>query len=229
VVTRSALLLSGGLDSSIALGQLCTGVRDSNAGDVVAVLVDYGQRHARRELAAAHRVAYHYGVDTVELFLPALAGGALTGEQPLPVDVPADDPAQRATVVAGRNLLLLAAAAAVAQVRHARRVVIACHSGDHDIYPDTRPAFLAAADATIRASTDGDVALLAPFTLWPRTRVLRLGDSLHVPLALTWSCYDGRGERQCGRCGACTARRGVFADAELTDPTDYATDAAVPR
>ena len=47
--------------------------------------------------------------------------------------------------------------------------------------------------------------------------VVREGLRLHVPYALTWSCYEG-GDKPCGVCGTCRDRLAAFAANGCTDP-----------
>lgn len=195
----SILLLSGGLDSLVLLA------REVEADRVPLCLsIDYGQRH-RRELVAAREIVAAYGVRRVEIALPpaVLAGSALTGQAPIPRGLHHADPRQSATVVPGRNLVFLAVAASQAVSRGLGRVLFAAHAGDAPIYPDCRPEFVAAADATF--SLGCGVAVEAPFLSMDKRAIVRLGRSLGAPLHLAWSCYVG-GETPCGTCGACVER-----------------------
>jgi 7-cyano-7-deazaguanine synthase len=50
--------------------------------------------------------------------------------------------------------------------------------------------------------------------------IAALGESLGVPWADTWSCYQGAAVH-CGRCGTCVERREAFQLAGVADPTAY--------
>src|SRR4051812_44350842 len=99
VTVNGVLLLSGGVDSAVLLAHL----RDRGETPL-CVSFDYCQRHGR-ELRAAADLAAHYKAprELVHLSRNVLAGSALTGRGALPGGVPADDPAQAATVVPARN------------------------------------------------------------------------------------------------------------------------------
>jgi 7-cyano-7-deazaguanine synthase len=214
------LLLSGGMDSSALLGDLI------NLGwRVDALAVDYGQRH-HRELRAARAVAAHYGTrfDVADLsgISRLLTGSALTDQSvPVPEGHYADA-SMRSTVVPNRNAILIMVAAGVAAARGAGYVATAVHAGDHPVYPDCRPEFIAAADSATAAGTagHGDVRVIAPFVLHTKTDIARSGAINGVPFSLTWSCYQG-GTVHCGKCGTCTERIEAFRDAGLIDPTEY--------
>jgi 7-cyano-7-deazaguanine synthase len=223
-VTSSLVLLSGGLDSTVLAAHLRA------AGDrVEAVSIHYGQRHAV-ELDAARAVAGRLGIrhDVVDLTVlrGVLTGSALTDDA---VDVPEGHYAEanmRSTVVPNRNAIMLSVAVGVAAARGLARVATAVHAGDHPVYPDCRPEFVAAADATARAGTAGygDVGVFAPFVTWSKADIAQWGDRIGAPLAQTWSCYVG-GDVHCGRCGTCVERHEAFRLAGVADPTTYA-DAA---
>ena len=213
----AVVLLSGGMDST-ALAAL---VADEGFH---AVSVDYGQRH-RVELAAAAAVAAYYGaphtVADLTTLRGILGGSALTDDA---VAVPhghyaADTMA--ATVVPNRNAILLNVAAGYAVAHGADRVLTAVHAGDHFVYPDCRPEFIAAAADAVRLGTDGAVTIEAPFVTKTKADIAGIGASLGAPLHLSWSCYEG-GDVHCGRCGTCVERAEAFHHAGVDDPTVYA-------
>jgi 7-cyano-7-deazaguanine synthase len=216
--------MSGGLDSTVLLAHML------QQGAVVdALAVDYGQTH-RRELAAAHDLAHALGagqVDTVDMAAwGALTSSALTLDPAaVPQGVDPTHPAQLATVVPGRNMLLISVAASIAQTRQASRVYLAANRDDHAMYPDCRPQFIAAARRAVMASTGHAVTVLAPFERYSKAEVVRRGAELGVPFGSTWSCYVGE-ERHCGRCGACVTRQRAFTAAGVADPTTYAVEVA---
>src|SRR5207253_10236138 len=93
-VQKAVVLLSGGMDSATALA-----MTQKEGFDVIALTLDYGQRH-RREIAAAKRVAAHFRVRehrVVSLDLTAIGGSALPDHR-LPV------PEGRPTAGIGRGV-----------------------------------------------------------------------------------------------------------------------------
>ncbi|MFD1325579.1 7-cyano-7-deazaguanine synthase QueC [Micromonospora sonneratiae] len=218
------VVVSGGMDSTVLAYAL------HRAGSAVTLLsCDYGQRH-RRELGYAARVAEalhapHVVVDLTGI-IGVLSGSALTDVQ---VDVPDGhytDASMRATVVPNRNAIMLDVAVAHAVSAGADAVAFGAHAGDHPIYPDCRPAFLAAYESTARLANEGFLPtgfrVVAPFIDWSKADIARLGDVIGVPFADTWSCYKG-GQRHCGTCGTCAERREAFEVAGVMDPTAYGT------
>lgn len=199
----SVVLLSGGLDSLVVLAQECAAGHKPHC-----LTFAYHQLHEKQEVAAATVIARHYGVGHEFVSLPQLTGSALTGQGPLPLGLPADDQAQSATVVPGRNLLFIATAVARAVQLGRKRVFLGANAGDQAIYPDCRWSFVRALGSAM-AEAYG-VNLAVPLLHLPKGAVVALGRRLNAPLETSWSCYQG-GEVACGQCGACMARKGAGA------------------
>lgn len=207
---NAVVVLSGGLDSAVALAEV------KAAGlTPLAVTFDYGQSHAR-EVLAARALAEHYGVDWRVQHVPVFTGSALTGDRALPL-AGYDEATMSDTVVHGRNLVF--ASLAVALAGEGGSVTLGVHGGDHHIYPDCRPEFWRGLERVVAQAYA--VALRAPFIDWTKTQIVRRGAVLGVPFHLTYSCYVG-GQEHCGKCGTCRERREAFSEAQVTDPTRYA-------
>jgi 7-cyano-7-deazaguanine synthase len=219
---KTVVSLSGGLDSTVLAAYLL------NTGhDVRAVSFTYGQRHARAELAAATAVAEHLSIPHAILSLEGITSQMDPASSQLLVANPAQSVPEghyaaatmAATVVPGRNLLMIAAAAAYAASHGADAVALAAHAGDHPVYPDCRPPFLMAAGAALALGYD--MNLLFPFADRTKTGIVITGAAIKAPMHLTWSCYNG-GPQHCGRCGTCVERYEAFRESGFCDPTTYA-------
>lgn len=217
---KAIVICSGGLDSVTLAHKI------HQEGQVACLLsFDYGQRH-KKELAYAARCAEQLGVKhnivDITSIGALLSGSALTDD----IDVPDGHYAQdtmKATVVPNRNAIMLAIAFGAAAAQDCDTVATAVHGGDHFIYPDCRPDFIAAFETMQAHALDGyaNVALYTPFVNIPKNAIVVEGAKINVPFADTWSCYKG-GDVQCGRCGTCVERREAFHLAHITDPTIYA-------
>ena len=215
----SVVLLSGGLDSATLLAKLVAEKRR-----VLALGVNYGQRHSR-EIDAARALAAHYGVEYRLADLRAVS--AFFGKNSLTdASVPVyegayDEAGMKTTVVPARNLLLISLATSWAIAEKCDTVAYAAHGSDHAIYPDCREEFAEKLDAVVRVSDWHPVRLERPFVGMSKAEIVALGARLGVPFALTWSCYNG-GERHCGKCSTCVERAAAFREAGVPDPTLYA-------
>ena len=219
-MTGSLVLLSGGMDSTVALAREALDHRAK-----FALSVDYGQRH-RKELSAAVRIAAEYPEIEHEVLDLTGWGRLLTGSALTDPRVPVPHghyaaPAMAITIVPNRNAVLLMAAAGVAIAVGCDEVVIAVHAGDHPVYPDCRPEFIDQINRATALATDQAVTIRAPFLNYTKTDIALHSAIYAAPVHLSWSCYEG-GERHCGRCGTCQERIEAFLDAGIHDPTLYA-------
>jgi 7-cyano-7-deazaguanine synthase len=221
-MSRSVVLLSGGLDSATALA-----IARQRGDECHTLAFDYGQRH-RAELAAARRIAAaQHAVAHRELRvgLDAFGGSALTDKSiAVPEEATSGIPV---TYVPARNTVFLSLAMALAEVIGADNIVIGVNFLDSSGYPDCRPEFISAFQALARLATKrgvegGKLTIDAPLIAMSKADIVRRGRELGVDYSLTVSCYQADGEgRACGRCDACRLRRDGFAAAAVPDPTRY--------
>lgn len=216
----AVLAFSGGLDSTTLAAHY-----DRSHHRLILLSFNYGQRHTR-ELQAARAVATHFGAEHHVIDLTdvgaLMPGSALTDPTvTLPEGHYAEE-SMRATVVPNRNAIMANIAVGIASARGADLVALGIHAGDHAVYPDCRPPFLAALRACTVQALDGfhRPAIEAPFIHWSKTDIADHGDTIGAPLHLSWSCYAG-GDVHCGRCGTCVERAEAFRDAGIPDPTTY--------
>jgi len=218
------VLLSGGLDSMVVAGL----AREQDYA-VHALTIDYQQRH-RVELAAASRIAAHLGVAehiTLPLDLSQFGGSALTAD----IDVPKDGVEEGAipiTYVPARNTIFLSLCLGLAEARGARDIFIGVNALDYSGYPDCRPDFIDSFEATANLATKAGVegrgfTIHTPLIDMTKADIAAQAARLKLDSAMSWSCYDPASDgRACGRCDSCRLRKKGFAEAGLTDGTDYA-------
>ena len=215
---KTVVTFSGGLDSTTLLYHL---LREGY--EVLALSVDYGQRH-RVELECAAKIIAPLGIrhETADLrSISNLLGGSSQTDDS--VEVPLghyEAENMKQTVVPNRNMILLSLAAAWAIGEKADSVAYAAHAGDHAIYPDCRGEFAEALGGAIALADWHEVKLLRPFVDKTKTEIARLAGELGVPLERTWSCYQ-EGPLHCGACGTCIERREALLLAGIDDPTEY--------
>lgn len=166
------LLLSGGIDSALCLA----GIRDIK----LCLGIDYGQSHII-ELNSARCIAADAGVEYLEVKIPSLH--KIDGE-----------------IFAGRNLVMIAIAASIAQSRGLDQIVIGCNKSDWEMFPDCRYSFISAASAAVAAY---GCSVLAPLLTNTKAEILTMSRRLGVKKETTWTCYSPHNGAQCGRCHAC--------------------------
>ena len=208
--TPALVLFSGGIDSTSALFWA-----RSQFERVSALTVDYGQRH-RIEVEMATEALSRLGVPgkNIRLDLTQIGGSALTDDAiGLPEFSGVRDitPGAPSTYVPFRNGILLALAAAWAEVIGVRDLVCGFNVLDSPNYPDTQPAFVKAMEGAINAGTraafePGRYALHAPFSQLRKSEIIRQGLELGADYSYSISCYAG-GEVPCLKCSSCWLRQ----------------------
>ena len=221
-MTSAVVLLSGGLDSMV-----CAGIARERGFSVIALTVDYNQRH-RVELEAARAIARQLAERHVilPLDLRAFGGSALTDD----IDVPKEGIGEGipVTYVPARNTIFLSLALGLAEASDARDIFIGVNALDYSGYPDCRPDFIAGfeqlANLATKAGVEGDrFTVHAPLQHMSKAEIAGEAQRLGLDPAFSHSCYDPMPDgRHCGRCDACRLRAKGFAEAGIADPTVYA-------
>jgi len=220
-MTTALVLFSGGQDSTTCLAWAL-----DRFARVETVGFDYGQRHAaelvaRPRILAGVRAQFPHwreklGEDHVLPLdvLKAIGGSALTddvafamGEDGLPT-----------SFVPARNILFLAAAAALAYRRGARNLVGGMCETDYSGYPDCRDKTIKAMAETLSLALDKPFVIHTPL-MWidkAETWALaeKLGGNALIDLIVedTVTCYEGNRTNRhdwgygCGVCPACDLR-----------------------
>jgi 7-cyano-7-deazaguanine synthase len=219
---RSAVvLLSGGLDSMV-----CAGLAREAGFGVLALTVDYNQRH-RVELEAAKRIAAQLADRHIvlPLDLTAFGGSALTSDLPVPKD--GVEEGIPVTYVPARNTVFLSLALAWGEAAGARDLFVGVNALDYSGYPDCRPDFIAAFEELANKATKAGVeggrfTVHAPLQHMSKADIAREAARLGLDAGLSHSCYDPAGDgAACGLCDACRLRAKGFQEAGLPDPTRY--------
>ena len=215
---KTAVLLSGGLDSTTALHWA-----HRHHEVVCALSFNYGSNHAAQELACARWQAEALGIPyrpiDISVLAQHLSSALLSGADAIPTGE-YDEENMKQTVVPFRNGIFLAIAAGIAESCGAEGLVIAAHSGDHALYPDCREDFMEAMGQAIQRGTYANLQILRPFIHSSKAEIAAAGAELGVDFAHTYSCYCG-GAQHCGLCATCQERKAAFAAAGIPDPTEY--------
>jgi 7-cyano-7-deazaguanine synthase len=214
-----AVLISGGLDSAILLG-------DALRRHVVVypLYVRCGLFWEETEISFLSR------------YLEALRGPTLKAlailDQPVRdlygehwsitgQGVPDSASPDQAVFLPGRNVLLLSKALLWCHLHYVP--ALALGSLGTNPFPDATPAFFQGMQDLVNQAMQGSVAITLPFAGMTKTAVMHLGRNL--PLEHSFSCMRPIDGRHCGQCNKCAERRRAFADAGMGDPTEYSSGA----
>ncbi len=211
-----AVLISGGLDSAILLGEAL------RAGAVAYPLyVRCGLswegvelQHLRRYLDAV-QTANLRPLTILEMPVRDLYGEHWSTTA---CGVPDAASPDAAVYLPGRNVLLLAKSLLWCHLHGVPTVALAPLRSNP--FPDATPRFFTSYQNVVNQAVGGSVEIRLPYLDLTKSAVMQRGRDL--PLGLTFSCIRPIAGRHCGACNKCAERRRAFADAGMPDPTAYA-------
>lgn len=197
----SVLLLSGGVESATLLHLL------AEEQVVFPLFVDYGQRAASAERAAARAQCDRLDLSLHELDMAAVGEGfRASQDRKLHVPIP------------HRNLVILGLAISYAAHCKARSVALALNREDTAAYASASTRFI---EHLRQLATDlDDLAIETPLIGSSKSEIIERGLSRGVDYSLSYSCLLGY-EQQCGACPQCEKRRAAFAALGLEDPAGF--------
>jgi 7-cyano-7-deazaguanine synthase len=215
VPAELAILVSGGLDSAVLVGEALESgavvhpvyVRAGSVWEAVEL------QFLERFLSALHRpelkpltVLQQPVTDLYENHW------SLSGQ-----GVPGHDTPDEAVYLPGRNVLLLSKAMIWCYLHGVPAVALAPLAANP--FPDATPAFFAAFQDVVNEAIAGRVRVLWPYLEMKKVDVVRRGRNL--PLQHTFSCIQPVRGKHCGNCNKCAERQRAFAEAGVPDPSEY--------
>ncbi len=224
---NAIISLSGGLDSAVLLDHvLACGYKVKQA-----ISFTYGSKHNQYENEAAKKLALIRGVphmlmDLTAVFKDFKSSLLKTGGE-LPQGHYEED-SMRQTVVPFRNGIFLSILTGLAESLKADYVFIGAHAGDHFIYPDCRPEFLAAIGAAAFEGTGKSVRILHPFMNFDKAWIVKHGFEMGTKFGVTRTCYADQ-PTACGTCGSCQERLWAFDKNSIVDPLPYMNRKLLPK
>jgi 7-cyano-7-deazaguanine synthase len=186
MAVRSAILLSGGMDSTA----LAYWTRP-----VLAITVDYGQRCAQGEIDAASAVCHALGIqhDVIRVDCAALGSGDLSSRAALPLaPVPEWWPF--------RNQLLITLAA-IRVIEHDITELMIGSVRTDNAHLDGRLEFFSAISAAMEVQ-EGALRVLAPALHLTASELIQASKVPMAVLAWAHSCHVAN--FACGRCRGCS-------------------------
>ncbi len=211
---KTVVVVSGGMDSVTLLHEA-----KKRSEETQALSFDYGQRH-RKELEYAEsnctKLSVPWRLVDMRSLTTLLSDSALTFGKDVP-DGKYNEAVQKQTVVPNRNMIMASIAIGVAVNDKFDTVALGVHAGDHAIYPDCRPEFIAALGKIAYVANYQPIRIWTPYLRVGKGYIVRRGTELGVDFSLSWTCYKGESV-PCGVCGSCTERAEAFESNGLKDP-----------
>jgi 7-cyano-7-deazaguanine synthase len=216
----TAVLVSGGLDSAVLLGEEAARQEVQPIYVSVGLAWEAAERNAVRHFLEAAplrrlRPLISLRVEMGDVY--PTQHWARTG-QPPGYHTPDED-----VYLPGRNVILLSKAAVFCAAAGIPRIVIGTLG--HNPFPDATPAFREAMATALSLGLAHPLQIEAPYAELRKAAVIERGRRHRLPLELTLSCMNPQPTAgpagHCGRCSKCRERHDAFVEAGIADPTDY--------
>jgi 7-cyano-7-deazaguanine synthase len=213
--SKVAVLVSGGLDSAVLVGDLV-----HQGQQVTPIFIRAGLQWEELErtyllkfLDAIAQPKLHKLV-VLEQPVGDLYGAhwSLTGR-----GVPDAESPDAAVYLPGRNLLLLLKAMLWCHLQRIPRVALAVLKGNP--FPDASEEFFKRFAAAVNAGVGDTLVIERPYAGLAKAEVIARSKGL--PLEWTCSCLQPVHGLHCGACNKCAERRRAFREAGRGDPTNY--------
>ena len=198
------VLLSGGMDSACLLSWLRYLKKDCE--ELKALFIDYGQRNAEKEYAAANKIC---SVNVVPCsYIKADEMFAFATSKILK-NTAVDEHSVKDDELPNRNATLISIAAANVAPNERAVIYVGAHKTSAS-YADATPKFYRLMNKLIRYSTNNRISVKAPFIHLSKLELALIGRKAgmtRLEFASTVSCYEGN---ECGVCPACIQRAKVM-------------------
>lgn len=197
-MTKSIILLSGGLDSVVSLA-LCK----EKYNIELALTFDYGQKSAEKEINACKKICEHYKmqIKVIKLdWLKEITRTALVDNKILPSGI---QKTSNSVWVPNRNGLFLNIAGCFADSEDFDYILIGANKEEGETFPDNTQTFIERINAEFEYSTKKHPKIIAPLINFDKNDIVKLALEYNIPLQYVRSCYAG-GKKHCGKCESCT-------------------------
>lgn len=201
-MTKSIVLLSGGLDSLVSLG-----LKRNELNVSLALTFDYGQKSAQQEIDASKKICEYYGIEheVIKLdWLKNITQTSLVSDDKIPTGDALNDGNQsmKSVWVPNRNGLFLNIAGSYADSYGYDYVLIGANKEEAQTFSDNTQEFIDAINKEFEYSTQNAPKVVAPLINYIKNDIVMLALDSGIPLELTRSCYQG-GAKHCGICESC--------------------------
>ena len=201
-MTKSIVLLSGGLDSLVSFG-----LKRNELNVSLALTFDYGQKSAQQEIDASKKICEYYGIEHVVIkldWLKNITQTSLVSDDKIPTGDALNDVNQsmKSVWVPNRNGLFLNIAGSFADSYGYDYILIGANKEEAQTFSDNTQEFIDAINKEFEYSTQNAPKVVAPLINYIKNDIVMLALDSGIPLELTRSCYQG-GAKHCGICESC--------------------------
>ena len=201
-MNRAVILMSGGLDSLVALGY-SRNQTDYNVE--LALTFDYGQKSASAEIIASRKICEFYNVEhkVIKLdWLKEITKTSLVNDIEIPDNQFETKKSAEMVWVPNRNAVFLNIAASFCDSFGYNYILYGANKDESKTFPDNTEEFRSQISKTFESSTLVKPKVVAPLINYTKSDIVKIAMECSVPLELVRSCYHS-GEKHCGKCESC--------------------------
>ena len=197
---KSIVLLSGGLDSLVALGAY---INEYNIK--LALTFDYGQKSAIYELESTKKICNFYNIEQkiIKLdWLKDITQTSLVSEDEIPTKNLGTIHSAMQVWVPNRNALFLNIAAAYADSYDYKYIIFGANKDEGETFSDNTEMFRKMITDVFEYSTLVHPKVIAPLINCSKDDIVKIALENNVPLEFLRSCYNNT-LKHCGVCESC--------------------------
>ncbi|MBR6126918.1 7-cyano-7-deazaguanine synthase QueC [bacterium] len=200
-MNKSVILLSGGLDSVVALGAF-----KEEYGIVLALTFDYGQKSAKEEIYASKKVCEYYDIKhkIIKLnWLKEITKTALVSGSAVPKENLGTEESAKAVWVPNRNGLFLNIAASFCDSAGYNYIIFGANKDEGQTFSDNTEDFRRSISSVFELSTLVKPQVATPLINCTKSDIVKIAVEKSVPLEFVRSCYNIKEGVHCGKCESC--------------------------
>ncbi len=200
-MNKSVILLSGGLDSLVALGYT-----KEKCGIELALTFDYGQKSVKQELEASKKICEFYNIKNKVIKLDWLEEitqtSLVSSKEVIPCDDFGTEKSAKSVWVPNRNGLFLNIAASFADSFGYDYILFGANKDEGSTFSDNTENFRNEISKVFEFSTLKHPKVIAPLINYSKNDIVKIAMENSIPLEFVWSCYR-KGNKHCGVCESC--------------------------
>lgn len=202
LMTKSIILLSGGLDSLVSLG-----LAKNKYNITLALTFNYGQKSADYEIKASQRICEYYEIEhkIIKLdWLKKITQTSLVSERKIPTGKKLVNPEEsmKSVWVPNRNGLFLNIAASFADSYGYDYIFLGANKEEGQTFSDNTRQFINRINKEFEYSTQYHPKVIVPLINFDKFETVKKAIKNKIPLELVRSCY-GSSKKHCGKCESC--------------------------
>lgn len=201
-MNKSIILLSGGLDSLVALGY---SIAKADYNIDLALTFDYGQKSVLEEISTSKKICEFYNIkhEVIKLdWLKNITKTSLVSDKEVPCEELHTSKSAESVWVPNRNGLFLNIAACFADSFGHKYIIYGANKEEGNTFPDNTEEFRRQISEGFKTSTLVKPQVVAPLINYTKGDIVKIAIENAVPLELVRSCYNS-GTKHCGKCESC--------------------------